>query len=320
MKIVLLERDSVGADVDVSCYDQLGQVTAYANTTTEQEVRDRTRDAEVIIANKAPLTERALEEAGQLKLICILATGYDNCDVAWCRDKGIRVCNVVNYSTAMVAQHTITLALCLTQKIVHYDRYVKSGAYSAQKGFSNFAEPFHELEGKTWGIVGLGNIGSRVAAIASALGCRVIHHSLTGRARPCAYAQVDKAALLAESDILSLHCPLSGLSCHFLNDEAFDQMKPTACLINVARGPVVDQQALCRALDQGKIAGAALDVMEKEPLPADDGLLRIQDSGRLIITPHLAWASVEARERCVQGVYENIRAYLRGESHNVVNG
>ena len=319
MNIVLLERNSVGTDVDVSCFETLGHVTSYGNTVTAEEVRERVRDAEIIIANKAPMRRESLQDAPNVRLICLLATGYDNCDLAYCTERGIRVCNAVNYSTAMVAQHTFTLALSLMQKIVHYDRYVKSGAYSAQDRFSNFDAPFRELDGKTWGIVGMGNIGSRVARIAEAFGCRVICHSLTGRAKDSLYERVDKETLLAQSDVISLHCPLSDLSRDFIDAEALKKMKKSAVLINVARGPVVNQQALYDALVSEEIAGAALDVMAKEPLPAEDPLMKIQDSGRLIITPHLAWAGVEARERCVREVYDNICAYQQGSSRNVVN-
>lgn len=319
MNIVLLERNSVGKDVDVSCFDSLGQVTAYENTVTAEEVKQRVRDAEIIIANKAPMRRESLEDAPNLRLICVLATGYDNCDLAYCKEQGILVCNAVNYSTAMVAQHTFTLALSLMQNIVHYDRYVKSGEYSRQDRFSNFDVPFRELDGKTWGIVGMGNIGSRVARIAEAFGCRVIHHSLTGRAKDIPYERVNKDTLLEQSDVLSLHCPLSNLSRNFIDEAALRKMKKNAVLINVARGPVVNQRALYEALISGEIAGAALDVMEKEPLPASDPLCGIQDSGRLLITPHLAWAGVEARERCVKEVYENIRAFLQGGMRNAVN-
>lgn len=319
MKIVVLERNSVGRDVDVSCYEELGNVTYYDNTVTVEEVGERIQDAEIVIANKAPLRIEALEKAPNLKLICILATGYDNCDVMYCKERGIKVTNVVNYSTAMVAQHTITLALSLSQKIVHYDQYVKSGAYSAQSSFSNFSLPFAELDGKTWGIVGMGNIGSRVARIASALGCRVIYHSLTGRSKQVEYEQVDKDTLLAQSDYISLHCPLSDLSRGFMDADAFQKMKSSAILINVARGPVVNTQDLYDALMEGRIAAAGLDVLDKEPMEASNPLGAIKDSSKLIITPHLAWASVEARTRCVTGVYENIKAYLRGEERNIVN-
>lgn len=319
MRIVLLERNSVGTDIDVSCFSRLGDVVSYANTVTVAQVRERVADADVVIANKAPMCRESLEGAQNLRLICELATGYNNCDTAYCRARGIAVCNVVNYSTAMVAQHTFTLALALSQKLMHYDRYVKSGAYSAQDRFSNFDLPFCELDGKTWGIVGMGNIGRRVAGIASAIGCRVICHSLTGQKGDSPYERVDRQTLFETSDFLSLHCPLSDLSRHLIDENALRKMKRTAILLNMARGPVVDQAALYRALADGEIAGAGLDVLEKEPLPADDPLLSIQDSGRLIITPHLAWASVEARRRCVSGVYDNILAFMRGEAKNVVN-
>jgi len=219
----------------------------------------------------------------------------------------------------MVAQHTFTLALALIQKLPHYDNYVKSGAYSAQDRFSNFDVPFLELEGKTWGIVGMGNIGKRVAKIATAFGCKVIFHSITGKSTCTDYPQVDKDTLLAESDFLSLHCPLSDLSRNFIDKEALSKMKKTAVLINVARGPVVNNRDLYDALVEDRIQAAGLDVIEKEPITAENPLSTFMDSNRLIITPHLAWASVEARTRCVEGVYLNIQAYLRGEDRNVVN-
>ena len=319
MKIVILERNSVGTDVSVDSISELGEVTVYRNTVTPEEVRERIKDADIIVANKSPLCEDTLKDAPNVKLICEFATGYDNCDLAYCSQRGIKVANVRDYSTAMVAQHTFALALALSEKLPHYDNYVKSGAYSAQDRFSNFDLPFLELEGKTWGIVGMGNIGKRVAKIAEAFGCRVIFHSITGKSTCTDYPQVDKDTLLAESDFLSLHCPLSDLSLNFIDGEALKKMKKTAVLINVARGRVVDNAALYEALVNGEIAAAGLDVVEKEPLELSNPLSKLQDSNQLIITPHLAWASVEARTRCVQGVYDNITAFLRGEERNVVN-
>ena len=318
MKIVILERDSAGTDVSVDCIGELGQVSVYRNTTSVEEVRERVKDADIIIANKAPLREETLKEAPNVKLICELATGYDNCDLEYCKSRGIRVANVVDYCTGMVAQHTFTLALSLSQKLFYYDDYVKSGKYSAQDRFSNFDIPFAELEGKTWGIVGMGNIGKRVAKIAAAFGCKVIFHSITGKSICREYPQVDKDTLLAESDFLSLHCPLSDLSRNFIDAIALKKMKPTAVLINVARGPVVNNAALYEALISGEIMAAGLDVVEKEPLEESNPLSRLKDSGKLIITPHLAWASVEARVRCVEEVYKNIEAFLKGEERNVV--
>lgn len=319
MNIVSLERNSAGTDISVDCWSELGNVTCYGNTVTEEEIRERIKDADIIIANKSPMNERTLKDAPNVKLICELATGYDNCDLSYCKSRGIKVTNVVDYSTAMVAQHTFTLALALSQKLPHYDDYVKSGAYSAQDRFSNFDIPFYELEGKTWGIVGMGNIGKRVAAIAKAFGCRVIFYSITGKSNCTDYEQVDKDTLLAESDFLSLHCPLSDLSRNLIDRAALQQMKKTAILINVARGPVVNNTDLYEALVAGEIQAAGLDVLEKEPMELTNPLSKLKDSNQILITPHLAWASVEARTRCVKGVYENIKAFLRGEDRNVVN-
>jgi len=319
VKIVLLERNSAGTDISVDCFGEFGDVTSYANTVTEQEVAERVGDADIVVCNKSPMRESTLKNCPNVKLICELATGFDNCDLAYCKSRGIQVRNVVDYSTGMVAQHTFTLALALSQKLMHYDNYVKSGQYGAQDRFSNFDVPFYELEGKTWGIVGMGNIGRRVAKLATAFGCKVIFTSITGKSTCRDYPQVDKDTLLAESDFLSLHCPLSDLSRNFIDKDALKKMKKTAYLINVARGPVVNNHDLYDALMTGKIAGAGLDVLEKEPIQVTNPLSLIQDSGKLIITPHLAWASVEARTRCVQGVYDNVASFLRGEARNVVN-
>lgn len=319
MKIVVLERNSVGPDVSVDCLQELGEVTYYKNTVTPQEVRERVKDADIVVANKSPMNGDTLAEAKNLKLVCEFATGYDNCDLKYLKGRGIPVCNVVNYCTSMVAQHTLTLALALSQKLPHYDRYVKSGEYSAQDRFSNFDIPFYELEGKTWGIVGMGNIGRKVARIAESFGCKVIFHSVTGKSNVTEYEQVDKDTLLRESDFLSLHCPLSDLTRDFIDAKALQMMKTSAVLINVARGAVVNNRDLYEALEAGEIAAAGLDVVEKEPLELTNPLSLIKDSNKLIITPHLAWGSVEARNRCVQGVYHNIKAFLNGAPTNVVN-
>ena len=319
MKIVVLERNSVGPDISVDCFGELGEVTCYRNTVSVSEVKDRVRDADIIVANKSPMNEESLGEAKNVKLVCEFATGYDNCDLKYLKSRGIPVCNVAAYCTEMVAQHTFTLALALSQSLAHYDDYVKSGQYSAQDRFSNFDIPFYELAGKTWGIVGMGNIGQQVARIASAFGCRVIFHSVTGKSSVTEYERVSKDELLERSDYLSLHCPLSGLTRNYIDADALEKMKDSAILINVARGPVVDNTALYEALEKGKIKAAGLDVLEKEPLQLSNPLSKIKDSNRLIITPHLAWGSVEARKRCVRGVYDNIKAFQAGRPVNVVN-
>ena len=263
MRLVVLERNSVGTDVDVSCYEKFGEVTYYPNTVAENTA-ERVKDADIVIANKAPMNESTLKDAANVKLICLFATGFDNVDLAYCKSRGIKVANVVNYSTAAVVQHTILLALALEENLIHYDNYVKSGEYGAQDRFSNFDRPFRELEGKTWGIVGMGNIGRGVARVAQALGCKVIFYSASGKSTCTEYERVEFDALLAQSDILSLHCPLSDRTRGLINKEAFSKMKQSAVLVNVARGPVVDTQALYEALTREQIAAAGLDVLEKE--------------------------------------------------------
>ncbi len=318
MKLVVLERNSVGTDVDVSCFERFGEVEYYPNTVAENTA-ERVKDADIVIANKAPMNESTLKDAPDVKLICLFATGFDNVDLDYCKSRSIKVANVVNYSTAAVVQHTLMLALALEEKLAFYDDYVKSDTYANQDRFSNFDRPFGEFEGKTWGIVGMGNIGRRVAKVAQALGCKVIFYSASGNSTCTEYERVELDTLLAQSDILSLHCPLSDRTRGLINKEAFARMKKSAILVNVARGPVVDTQALYEALTEGQIAAAGLDVLEKEPISKDNPLGNIKDSTKLIITPHMAWASTEARERLVSEVSKNIEAFLGGEDRNIVN-
>lgn len=318
MKIVILERNSVGVDVPVDMIGELGDVTIYPNTT-ETDVKEKVKDAEIIVANKAPLNEASLKDADNVKLICEFATGYDNVDLEYCKSRGIKVANVVNYSTDAVAQHTFALCFYVLEKLRHYDEYVKSGAYAAQDRFSNFDLSFTELAGKTWGITGMGNIGRKVAQIAQAFGCKVIFYSASGNSTCREYERVDFETLLGESDFLSLHCPLSDRTRNLIDLSALKKMKKSAILINVARGPVVNDEDLYTALTEGYIAGAGLDVTGTEPMKDSNPLSKMKDSNKLIITPHLAWASIEARNRCVSETCKNIEAFLRGEDRNIVN-
>ncbi len=317
MKIVVLERDSVGGDVSIDCFHELGELSIYHNTA-EEEIKDRIKDADIIIANKAQLNEATMKNADSVKLVCEFATGYDNVDLEYCKKRGIRVVNVVDYSTAAVAQHTFALCFYILEKLNHYDNYVKSGQYMAQSRFSNFDIPFTELDGKVWGIVGMGNIGRRVAKIAEAFGCKVIFYSASGSSTCTDYERVDFQGLLERSDFLSLHCPLSDKTRNLIDLDALKQMKKSAILINVARGPVVNDEALYTALTQNMIAGAGLDVTGTEPMKESNPLSRIMDSNKLIITPHLAWASIEARKRVVEETYKNIQAFYEGKERNIV--
>ncbi len=315
MKIVILERNTIGMDVTVDPICCLGEVEVFSNTKPE-EASERIGDAEIVIANKCKLNQNNLKGCPNVKLICEFATGYDNIDLAYCKERGIAVCNVAGYSTPAVVQHTFALAFYLLEHLPFYDQFVKNGTYGSQKGFSYFEKTYGELAGKTWGIAGMGNIGKGVAKVAESFGCNVICYSTSGRTLEGDYEQVDFETFLEESDFISLHCPLTDRTMHLIDAVALKKMKKSAILINVARGPVVDNAALYEALESGEIAAAGLDVIEGEPITPENPLGKIMDSDKLLITPHMAWASTEARNRVVTETVENIEAYLRGEMRN----
>lgn len=317
MKIVMTERNSVGTDIDVSIYERLGEFVPYSNSTIE-DVAEKITDADIIINNKAPMNESTLKTAPNVKLICETATGYDNVDIEYCKSRGIHVANVKAYSTESVAQHTFALLFYLLEKLRYYDDYVKSGEYENQSRFSNFDIPFFELKGKTWGIIGMGAIGRMVAEIATAFGANVIYYSASGSSYEVPYKRVDFDTLLAEADVLSVHAPLNEYTRNLMTLDAFKKMKQTAYFINVGRGPIVNDADLAQALTEDMIAGAGLDVLTKEPIAKDNPLGKIKDSKKLFITPHLAWASTEARTRCVDEVYKNIEAFLAGKERNLI--
>ncbi|MBQ3796824.1 MAG: D-2-hydroxyacid dehydrogenase [Butyrivibrio sp.] len=319
MKIVIADKDSVGNDMDYSIYDELGEVTYYDDKVNDENAKERLAGAEVLVINKSIITDKLLDDAPDLKLICEFATGFDNANVPACNRHGVKVANIAGYSTPSVAQHTFALLFYLMESMRHYDEFVKSGDYANQSHFCCLDIPFHELEGMTYGIVGMGNIGRKVAQIATAFGAKVIFYSASGNSTCTDYEQVSFDELLERSDVISLHCPLSDRTRNLFNKEAFDKMKKTAILINVARGAVVSEQDLYEALTEGKIAAAGLDVLNPEPMAKDSPLLKIQDSTKLMITPHLAWASTEARERCLEEVKKNIIAWQAGTPRNLVN-
>ena len=318
MKIVMLERDSLGTDVDMGKLKKFGDFTEYA-VSNEENTPERVKDADIIIVNKVKLNEQTLKEAENVKLICVTATGTDNVDKDYATSRGIVITNVRGYSTDSVAQHTFALLFYILEKLNYYDAYVKTGKYGESKRFSHFGKTFAELSGKTWGIIGLGAIGRKVAHIAESFGCKVMYYSTSGRNNHKHYERVDFDTLLSKSDVISIHAPLTESTEHLMDAEAFRKMKNTAIMINVGRGAIVDEQALADALNNNEIAGAGLDVMSKEPLEKTNPLYNMQDSTKLIITPHMAWASKEARERLVEGVEENMEAYLTGQPVNVVN-
>ena len=319
MKISILERDSLGIDVDMSEIDQLGEVTVYPATTLENAV-EHIGDADIIIANKLPLNAETLKEAKNLRFVAQTATGTNNVDFAYTNAHGIKVANVPSYSTDSVAQHTFALLLYLVEKLRFFDDYVKNGTYSRSNCFSCLDMIYPEIAGKTWGIIGMGAIGQKVAQIATVFGCKVICYSASGRTYDMPYEQVDFDTLLSTSDIVSVHAPLNEYTKGLMNYDAFCKMKESAYFINVGRGPIVVEEDLARALEEEQIRAAGLDVLCVEPMPLDSPLLKFQDSSKILITPHTGWATSEARQRCVDVVAENIKAFLRGEEQNIVRG
>ena len=317
MKIVILEADSLGEDMVFTPFDEFGEVVIYPASTADQ-VPERITDADVIIANKVPICEQTVGEAKNLKLVCLTATGINNLDGEYLKSRGIAAYNVAGYSTNGVAQHTFALLFYVLEKLRYYDEYVKSGEYARGSCFSHFSQSFFELDQKTWGIIGMGAIGQRVAQLAEAFGCHVICYSASGSKYDLGYEQVDFDELLSRSDILSVHAPLNKHTENLMTLEAFRKMKKSAIFINVARGAIVDEEGLYTALKEDAIAAAALDVLVKEPMDPENPLLKIQDSGRLVITPHIAWAAKETRFRVVDEVAENIRRFMRGDEKNRV--
>lgn len=312
MKLVLLDAWNLGADVDLSPLHKLGQAEIFGSTT-EAQLAARIADADVIVTNKMKLTGAVLAAARKLKLICVTATGYDSIDTRWCAAHGVGLCNVPGYSTQSVAQLTLAMALYLTTRLGDYRDYVHSGAYT-QSGTPNHVSPaWHELSGMTWGVVGGGSIGSRVAQMAEVMGCRVLMHR---RQQDPRYETVDLDTLCRESDIISLHVPLNDQTRGMISRERIGMMKPDAVVINTARGAVADEGALAEAIEAGRIGALGVDVYSAEPFEADHPYQRILDRPNVCLTPHMAWGAIEARNRCIAEVAENVAAFCRGEPRN----
>lgn len=310
MKIVFLDAKTIGDDIDLSGFDRLGEVVKYP-FSAPAEVPGRVTDADVLIVNKIPINEATIADAKNLKLVCVTATGTNNLDKEYLAKRQIAWRNVAGYSTESVAQHTFALLFFLLEKLRYYDDYVKDGRYTNDTIFTHFEERFYELNGKTFGIIGLGNIGRRVATIAKAFGLHVIYASPSGSAPQEGYEQVDLDTLFAQSDIISVHAPLNSYTERLIDQTAFRKMKNSCIFLNLGRGPIVVEEDLACALEQGEIQAAGLDVLCAEPMSPDTPLLRIKDSRKLFITPHVAWASVEARTRLMDIILNQVRTFFR---------
>lgn len=318
MKLVILDGHAINpGDLDWGCFSQFGEVSRYDRSLTEQDIITRVGDAEIILLNKAPITERVLAACPNVKLICVLATGYNVVDCEAARKRGIPVCNVPDYGTAAVAQFTIGLLLELCHQIGAHSMSVHRGDWSRCPDFCYWYTPQTELAGKTLGIIGFGRIGQAVGRIAGALGMHVIACSRSQREDGKKIAEyVDLDTLLARSDVISLHCPLFPETEKIVNEDFLRKMKDGAILLNTSRGGLVDEDALTAALASGKLRGYAADVVSAEPIHPANPLLRAPNT---ILTPHMAWAPTESRQRIFDCTVENIRAFLAGTPKNTVN-
>lgn len=315
MKIVVLDRLTLGDDLDISRAEQFGDVVSYDKTEPD-EVEAHIGDAEVVFVNKVKLGEHNLKNAAKLKLICEAATGYDNIDVEYCKGRGIAVCNVPGYSVYSVSQVTVSMVLSLVNHLTEYTRYTTDGTYINGSSANILTPVYHELYGKTWGIVGYGAIGARVGEIAKALGCNVVAFKRTPiEGVKC----VDIDTLIEISDIITVHIPLSDETRNLISKERIARMKPEAVVVNTARGAVVDEAALCDAVREKRIAAIGTDVYSAEPFGENSPFCEVKDLDNVCLTPHMAWGATEARERCFAEMLENMNAFFSGAIRNRID-
>lgn len=315
MKIVILDADTLGEDISLSPITDLGETEVYGRTPIES-IRERILGKSVVVLNKIKFNEETVGKNSGVKLVCITATGFDNVDLDFCRRENIAVANVRGYSTNSVAQVTIAVVLSLLNHLGEYDEYAKSGAYT-KSGVQNSLNPaYHEICGMTWGIVGFGNIGKKVAEVASALGCSILVNKRTPKS---GINCVDIDTLCRESDIITIHTPLNEETKNLINEDRIAMMKKNVILVNVARGAVIDEEAVCTAVLNKKIAGFGTDVFSVEPYPINHCYHKLKECKNVIITPHMAWGAIDARQRCIEEISENIKAFVNNIKRNRVD-
>ncbi|MEA2018901.1 MAG: D-2-hydroxyacid dehydrogenase [Campylobacterota bacterium] len=307
MKIVFLDRKTLGDDITLNQFEKLGNIVSYDSTKSDETLY-RVKDANIVVTNKVVI-DKTIMDNSNIKLICIAATGMNNIDLEYAKQKGIVVKNVVGYSTSSVAQLTLSYVLQFVQQINFYDNYVKSGKWQKSDIFTNNDKPFYELDGKIWGIIGFGNIGKKVAQIAQSFGCKVIYYSTSGKNNDSSYSSVSLEELLKTSDIVSLHCPLNEQTNNLINNTNLKDMKNGSILLNLGRGGLVNEQDIANSINDGQDIYFATDVVTVEPIIESSPLLTIEDKARVIVTPHIAWASKEARQRLLDGIEKNIKSY-----------
>jgi len=308
VNIVFLDRKTLGDDISIDQFNKLGDVTTY-NSTKANETLTRVKDCTIVITNKVVIDKNIMNNS-DIKLICVAATGMNNIDLEYAKEKGIVVKNVAGYSTASVAQLTFSFALEFVQKINFYDNYVKSGGWENSNIFTNLDKPFYELEDKVWGIIGLGNIGKSVAKIADAFGCKVQYYSTSGSNNNTTYSKQSLEELLKSSDIISIHAPLNNDTLNLINKNNIKSLKDGSILLNLGRGGIVNEEDISDAINDGVDLYYGTDVVTKEPIEKFSPLLTIKNKERVLFTPHIAWASKEARIRLLNGIEENIQNFV----------
>ncbi|WP_028973112.1 D-2-hydroxyacid dehydrogenase [Spirochaeta cellobiosiphila] len=316
--IVVLDGITMGDDIDFTSLEKLGQVTIH-RMTEEEQIIDRCIDAQIIITNKVFIREYHFRSLPQLELICLTATGYNNIDIESARKHHVSIANVSGYSTNAVAQHTFAMLFYLWERSRYFDDYTRSGDYCNSEIFTHLSRKFYELSGKTWGIVGLGAIGKKVAQIAKAFGCNIIYYSTSGKNSNQEYTKVDLKTLLHNSDVISIHSPLNDRTKDLFTLRELQQMKSTSYIINVGRGGIINEEDLVEALNLNLIAAACIDVLTTEPMAISSPYRNIINKDKLYITPHVAWAPIETRQRVIEEVTLNIQAFLSNEKRNIVN-
>lgn len=313
MKIVFLDGDSLGRDIDLDKFKGLADFEVFG-FSDEKQVRERTEYADFVITCSTPINEKTIGLAKNLKMVCITGTGTNILDLDYLDKKGILWKNVRSYCTQSVAQHTFAMLLYLLENIRFYDDYVRNGEYINDNNSDRFKSNYYEISGKTWGIVGLGEIGREVAKIANAFGVKIIYFSASGKDYHCEYKNVSLDYLLENSDIISVHAPLTEKTIGLFNRKAFEKMKKSPMFLNVGRGAIVVEEDLVYALENNLVKAAGLDVLDKEPMSEETPFLKFIPNNRLLITPHVAWGSVEARTRVMDRIYEYISEYISNEN------
>ena len=308
MKIVILDRETLGTDVDLRIFDKFGEVVSY-DITKEDETLDRVKEADIVITNKVVIDANIMDNSN-LKLICISATGMNNVDLVHAKKKGIEVKNVAGYSSSSVAQVAFSMIFHFANKLNYYKKFVDEGNWQKCEIFTHIDALFHELDGKRVGVIGLGDIGRNFAKKAKAFDCEVVYYSTSGKNSNSEYERVELDELLSTSDIISIHCPLNEDTKDLLNYENMKNIKDGAILLNLGRGGIINEPDLAKIIDEKEIY-CGIDVVSVEPIEESNPLLKVKNKEQLLLTPHIGWASIEARARLIELVAKNIEEFIK---------